>query len=218
MKTVTQAIWRLSMIAVLLACITLPATADDRWYTVEVLVFAHNQDHSYGAAIRQNYTPQMTSAVHLDGTDNDRVPNVRDSWLAQGAWQTLDEESRVLRHMYSRMRGTGEYTLLFHEAWKQPINAADDMPAVRIDGLAHTGSGELAGLLTFSRSRFLHVDARLWLTPEVRTTDDFSHDYDQDKPAPTYGRMVIEEQRRIRRDNVVYFDHPAFGMLVRITE
>lgn len=210
-------VYRLAVIA-LLGSLAWPALADDRWYNVEVLVFARSQDESFGQSIRQNPVQQPANAVRLNDVDNDRVPSVRSAWLEDGAWQTLDEEARVLRHMFSRMRGTGDYHLLFHEAWRQPINQKSEMPAILLDAPPNAAFGEMTAVLTFSRSRYLHVDAQVWLTPSASDEPFRNFESDEEDGQANFGNMMIQEQRRIRRDNVNYFDHPAFGMLVRITE
>ena len=61
---------------------------------------------------------------------------------------------------------------------------------------------ELQGSLTFSLARFLHVEARLWLTSIT--------------PEGTLFFAPLKQSRRMRSEETHYLDHPLFGVIVRI--
>lgn len=64
-----------------------------------------------------------------------------------------------------RIGNAREYRLLGHYAWRQPLPAPGQAEHLLITGGATSGGHfELEGYLTLSRSRFLHVEATLWLS------------------------------------------------------
>ena len=95
----------------------------------------------------------------------------------------------------------GNYRLLLHGYWQQTAEAKSDTKPIRLA----TTDGTLDGLFRFYLSRFLHVDLDLQLRQAGTIAD----------AAPLVLRL--REHRRIRTQDVHYFDHPRFGMLVRIT-
>ncbi|MED5387347.1 MAG: CsiV family protein [Pseudomonadota bacterium] len=187
-----------------LAAAANPALAQS-WYNIEVLVFARNhasseeiwpihQQPRYGAHAITVGAPQANDQADPDA-------------LANGAWQPLSEDQTVLQYMMERMAGTGDYRQLYHKAWRQPIGSKDETLPVYLSGgrTLVTDDGdvpEMEGTLHFSESRYVHVDPRIWFN----TQSDGQRFY-----------VDIAESRRLTGHEVYYFDHPMFGMLVRLT-
>ncbi len=96
-----------------------------------------------------------------------------------------------------------KYRVLAYAGWMQVPSAKNETKPVRISG-SQARPGELDGAVTFYVSRFLHLDIDLRLRP-ADTGDD----------NPVVYR--IRESRRVKSQETQYFDHPRFGLLVRIT-
>ncbi|PKM22251.1 MAG: hypothetical protein CVV10_05210, partial [Gammaproteobacteria bacterium HGW-Gammaproteobacteria-14] len=62
---------------------------------------------------------------------------------------------------------------------------------------------QLQGALRFHLSRFLHIEPLLWYSDVSSENQRFW--------------VKIDQQRRMRSDELHYLDHPLFGLLVRIT-
>lgn len=92
----------------------------------------------------------------------------------------------------------GHYRILSHHAWVQTLDAREKVPPIRI----HSDDGALDGDIHFYMSRFLHFDVDLRYT---------------DLTDPTHALYRIDESRRIKSGETNYFDHPRFGVLVRLT-
>lgn len=166
--------------------------------------------------------------------------------LAYGAWRRLDTTGLPLAGMAEKMAKAGDRILL-HSAWRQPvrergrafpvlIEGGNALPAQEatvtavdtlqdlaaqaavVDSQGHFTSlpdiepvaieepaviRELQGVLRFHLSRYLHVEPQLWfgndITPEQRVW------------------VKIDQNRRMRSEELHYLDHPLFGLLVRIT-
>lgn len=100
------------------------------------------------------------------------------------------------------LRADGRYRLMLHRRWVQTAEPKSNAPAVPLT----SWDRELDGRLHFYLSRFLHVELNLLFQP---LTSAIGGD-----AAPSY---VIREQRRVRSNDLHYFDHPRFGALVRVT-
>lgn len=174
------------------------------WYKVEVLVFARTQPVSeeiWNTALQPRYASQ---SVTIGSPSQSDYANASD--VARGAWQPLSEEETSLQYMMERMASTGDYRELYHAGWRQTIGNKSDTTPVYLRGgrTITTDDGEvpeLEGTLQFSESRFVHVSPRLWLNTESNGERFY---------------VDISEGRRLTGSDVYYFDHPMFGMLVRI--
>jgi hypothetical protein len=95
------------------------------------------------------------------------------------------------------------YRVLAYAGWTQVPTAKSQTKPIRISG-SEARPGELDGAVTFHVSRFLHLDVNLRLRETGATDGD-----------PVVYR--IRESRRVKSQETQYFDHPRFGLLVRIT-
>ncbi len=100
----------------------------------------------------------------------------------------------------SALEKDGNYRVLVHRRWRQ---AAEEKSATRAMRLRN-GDGQVDGAMRFYMSRYLHLDLDVVL---------------QDKTAAAAGDLQyrLSEHRRIKTQEINYFDHPKFGVLVRVT-
>ena len=99
-----------------------------------------------------------------------------------------------------RLRRNGNYEILGHLAWQQRVPERGQPQPIYIN----LNDGELQGELAVTLGRYLHTSARLWFTPDSTTI----------APLGQYAQM--SQSRRMRSATLHYFDHPLFGMIVRI--
>src|SRR5690606_8502902 len=137
----------------------------------------------------------------------------------QGAWQSTDGLS--LTEMRERMAGNGNYRILFHQRWRQPVGQREQMLPVYVQGgrtlpgqppapqddapepVALPDQPELQGTLLLSESRFLHLEPNLWLA----LTDGEGERY----------FASLNGTRRLRAGELHYLDNPRIGVLVKIS-
>jgi hypothetical protein len=104
----------------------------------------------------------------------------------------------ALRNAAVSLEKSGEHRVLAHQRWRQ---SAEEKSATKPVWLRNT-DGQLEGSFKFYMSRFLHVDVDLVLR-------------DKNEAGVNY-RLV--EHRRVKTQELQYFDHPKLGVLVRITQ
>lgn len=90
-----------------------------------------------------------------------------------------------------------QYRILVHERWLQRSEPKTEAKPRRIRGVGPDSAVD--GSVRFYTTRFLHVEANLTLRVDSR-------DY------------YLNELRRLRLNELHYFDHPRFGMLARISQ
>ncbi|MFL6622330.1 MAG: CsiV family protein [Sulfurifustaceae bacterium] len=109
--------------------------------------------------------------------------------------------------MISAFRADSHYRVLLHKHWVQPAESKGTGTPVPLT----TPDKELNGGIKFYLSRFLHLELNVAYQPQPGPVGGV--DKSADNP-PTY---IINEQRRIKSNELNYFDHPKFGVLVRVT-
>ncbi len=164
-------------------------TDKDGLYEVEVLVFENR--HAPAGDVS---TLDVNSAATIPGLDNAVVPTAP----ATGGYKLAGSAARLEKD--------GQYRVLFHQRWVQPMDVKSGVKARRITGNSRGGGTELDGLVKVYLSRYLHADVQLVL-----------------KDGPATGGVAgaavyrIDEQRRVKSQEVHYYDHPRFGVLLTVS-
>lgn len=106
---------------------------------------------------------------------------------------------------FSKIAGSlmagGRYRILLEEHWVQSADTRSSVPPV----LLASADNEVNGTLRFYLSRYLHVELNVMYAPPAAIGGGDAPDY------------VIREQRRVRASELTYFDHPKFGVIVKVT-
>lgn len=184
------------------------------WYDVEVIVFKNNTPPAADGEMWpiDPGMPALEQATEL-------VPLPQSSPLpgSPQPFQQLGDANQTLASALTRLTASRDYHPLLHLAWRQPVTAQADAPAVHIysgedsdgtEGSAPTDAParELDGTVRVSRNRFLHIDMDLLFQESGAAGPDAS------------GRTFrLRQSRRVNSGEVHYFDHPAFGALIRLT-
>ena len=105
----------------------------------------------------------------------------------------------VLSQAAAALERGGQHRVLAHKRWQQNADAKSTTTPLRLRSV----NGELDGTLRFYLSRFLYVELNLALQEGRREAGA--------KP------YQLAEHRRVRPQEIHYFDHPKLGALVRVT-
>lgn len=103
------------------------------------------------------------------------------------------------------LREDGNYRVLFHQRWTQNAEARSATQPIRVQA----AGSNLDGVFRFYLSRFLHVDMGLVLSDGEGNWKDSEY---------TGTRYRLSEHRRIKTQEINYFDHPKLGVLVRVMQ
>jgi len=188
-------------------------------------------------------------------------PSITRKWRsAIAAWEK-DQDPAVLNHaseplallpadahqmdsQVKRIAASPGFKVLYHAAWQQPVMADEGKTNILIQAGEHFDDYyELDGILGIHRSRYLHVNADIWLTVFAtfedaareknrqerslakspgtlallqKYPDVLAYELSRNQHTP-HKRYQLEENRRLREAEFNYLDHPAFGILIKYT-
>lgn len=134
-----------------------------------------------------------------------------------------------LRTTAIRMRRSGDYVVMHHGKWLQPVPPRDSAAPMLIQLGVPDTTFELEGSVSVTLGRFLHFATQVWLQktpPEAQSapategeTAGEAERRSADTPsssADAAGYVLLSESRRMRPGELHYLDHPWLGILVRI--
>jgi hypothetical protein len=203
-----------------------PETPPIPLYQVEIIVFTHRDfdpneerfaDEISPPALAQSEplreVPIVEEAAPLPAQATDapadlEAPPTEDPL----AFHILAPGQLQLNNEYRRLENLAAYHPLVHAGWIQP--GLPDEQARPFD-LASLGVANPRGTVRVYLSRFLHVSVDLTYQDGAAAYSPASDDeLTELKFAPSY-RLAVE--RQARSGELHYFDHPAFGVLLKVT-
>jgi hypothetical protein len=165
-------------------------------YDVEIVVFAYRNMAANGEQWSTAVPQKSASAGHYNDGQVQELP--------VGAYQ--------LNSISNGLRQSSSYSVLFHRAWRQPAYAEANAVDLPVHAVATSGNNTIEGSVRLIRERFLHLDADLLMM----STGNYNPVMDVNT-APAARVYSLQEKRRIKSKVTHYFDHPAFGMIARVT-
>lgn len=211
-----------------------------RRYTVEMIIFAYNQNVSTGTEIFMPDEPPPEALLDeflIEEFLIEEIP-VPDIFGEQRKYELvmLAEEDFTMLDIIEQFDELDAYETLLHFGWIQPMYPEEDgeSEALPLSSFVTPPEG-LDGDLKLYLSRYLHLAVNLQLdaAAAIDPTDD---DVEELLPVISFGDNVdtyndfgeavtvsyptyyrIEEDRIFRNGELRYFDHPKFGVLAKIT-
>lgn len=178
------------------------AQAPERLYQVEVVVFAQPAGRSVELPPRRPVplddrgAEQEAGMGTPDGVDPGPagLPGEDEGFLLPDGFAPA-RQPRALDAVARRLN-TGEYRLLWHQAWVQPPQEGAGEALTLLAGLGQgPADPELAGRISLSLGRFLHLGMDLELG------------------SGTGAEAQLRQRRRIRLGQDQYYDHPRIGVI-----
>jgi hypothetical protein len=172
-----------------------PSMSQARWFTVELIVF----ERTSGAGIESELWPEQVEEPRRGLTLSARGDN--SVGLLDSGGESIRPVPRgqlAYGNMSARLSRSGRYRSLVHLGWRQRALSRNQALPVSIGG----SNSEVRGTVRLYLSRFLHLETHLlYSSPNALGGTPFE----------------LVESRRMRSGELHYFDHPVFGMIVRIT-
>ena len=216
---------RLLIIFLSLLFVVTASFADNqpKFYQVELIVFQRTIPTPPGTDLWSDkpMLPNLTNAVELHQPQENLDQN----------YQLLPSEDFKLSPEVNALNKSNKYNVLVHIAWIQQIQSPHNTNPINIfGGLAYNQYGDIIsaqtdqpdtlwqinGLIWISHTRYFEVKTRLYYTalsinyPAYLKLEEAIH---QQSPLITFR---LQQARRTRSNELNYFDHPIFGMLIKI--
>ena len=137
---------------------------------------------------------------------------------------TRSPKDRALSTAASRLTSQGGAHILWHERWTQALNKqGNSIPILVYGGPLLIDRFQLEGTVDISRTDTIQVKTRVWLNgPNVGREPILLPTGPVDNAEPDTIALVmdrylaINEQRTLGPGELTYFDHPRFGVLMRV--
>ena len=209
-------LFRTSNVAFLLCifCDLFPGTAYSKdlsvnWYKVELIVLGQesttNEKFDQISTLvetPESYVELKTQGVRLDALPANPVP-----------YSTISSRHTELRLIYNNLGQSTEYTPKLHFAWIEPVQKN------RFGRAVHISRDKVNGFVRLQRGHYLHV------TVDFNMADDIGRDaipFLEDVSSGSLDNVSeavyhLKERRRILLEEIHYFDHPKFGLIVKVS-
>jgi hypothetical protein len=190
----------LAVLALALACAltSLPvaraqATQSQTVYNIEVIVF-RNQG---GGGGQEDWTARSVA----------RGPDTPESPFAGRFVQSIPSSQYKLNQVAARLQNTTNYPPVAHFAWQQTASSWGSRAGFTIAKLAGNVPG-LSGTIYLERGSYLHLGMALnYQSANVPAALGAA-------PGQLFN---LNESRRVKFDQLNYYDHPAFGVIALVT-
>jgi len=225
----------------LLTLLSTPSYADERWYQVELLIFANNSAQGLIGERWRAPTPNATRDAHL--TLAEAIADDRH------IFKTVAESDKKLLASAAKMRTHWQTRPLLYSAWRQkftldaapiPVYLSNDNVIKQADRFGQSASRfnqkfgdgfssndvettnnepilELSGTAAVTLKRYLHLELNLNYNRLLNSQDNEQVRAIYQSLGTDYLSFKISELRRMRSKQAHYFDHPAFGVVALIT-
>ena len=112
-----------------------------------------------------------------------------------------------------RLEKSGQYRILHHAAWQQPVSTPDEAYPVRLTNgralaQASPDAPAMDGSVRLSKEQFLQLDLELLYHYPASASDG--------DPAASDG-LLLQINRKLRSSDLNYLDHPTIGILTQVT-
>lgn len=235
---------RLQALLVGLAVLCAASAARASWFQVEVVIFAYTNPDSHGEIWYQNPgLPDQQNSIELI---TDAADPLATTAPEQGSAGPLRIPYRELPAARYRLEGvervlklSREYRPLLHVAWQQQGEGMDNARAVHLelprpisskdgtsDGAGVTAAPEdiLDGIIRLRVSRFVHVDVDMAYFPDnpsILAPPAAPSPGGTPDAIPSNGQHAdyvrLTQSRKVKLNELDYFDHPLFGLLVQVS-
>ena len=129
-------------------------------------------------------------------------------------FRVLRPEELQLTSQYRVLARLPAYHPLVHGGWVQL--GLPDASTIPVD-LGVLGVTNPAGTVRLSLTRFLHVKLDLTYVDTQAVQRGAAAAQDDLADLPIAPRYHIDDERTTRSGEIHYFDHPAFGVLIKVT-
>lgn len=208
------------------------------WYQVEVIVFEHLEADYDGELWHENPgLPDRADSIQLilKSEDSDNTTITTESSDTLMPYKELSEQYYRLEGVERVLKLSREYRPLLHIAWQQPGLGARSTRSVHLENtLFEEDEGQVDitefiyeepkiiydGIIRLRSSHLIHVDVDFSFFPE----DFIDKQYELEQPQDNalfnrqYADYVrLTETKRIKLNEIHYFDHPLFGVILQVS-
>jgi len=182
---------------------------DENWYKVELIVFGHEWPSSENFEHQDTLVESPDTFVELKtiGVDLDPLPT------QLVPYATVSSRHAELTSLYHKLGQSSEYIPKMRLAWIEPVKKN------RFGQTVHVFENNINGFVRLQRGHYLHVSVDFNITDkmdsnEISFLDNVKTNLEDNTSETIYH---LKERRRILLGETHYFDHPKFGLIIKVT-
>lgn len=140
---------------------------------------------------------------------------------AQGPYPLLDNSQLQLKGIAQRIQSSGDYRVLAHFAWSQPAFSRDSQQYVQLPEDISRNGLPLQGKIKLSKQKFEHISLELQCSKHIPESvkNDFAQMQQHSVEAiGDHWNFHLQESRKVKLNELQYFDHPMCGVLLMVRE
>lgn len=160
-------------------------------YDVEIIVFLNNNADAGGEKLRTLKSGNKNSFERA---------------FPEGEFTELSYQFYQLKNITASLERSKDYNVLFHRAWRQLAYNRDNAIPYPLDSLVNGDNKSVAGSIKLVRERYLHLDIDVQLISSSAG-----------KAAGNHPIFQLREKRRIKSNQIHYFDHPYLSVIAKVT-
>lgn len=174
-----------------------------KWYQVEMLVFENLQLNSDGEIWDTGRVQDYSQGLELLVAHN-----------AKGVFEELSSAKYRMLNIKKKLKLSATYRPIYHISWQQPSLTKSSARKVRIK----SSEAKIDGTVNLISGRLLHIDIDISYFINATTgITEFIEDGIGRQASAIVSHTKIAEIRRIKLNELHYFDHPLFGVLIQVT-
>lgn len=185
-------------------------------YQVEIIIFEHlSRDADDEVSQTGLNLPDFSNSVELTDASGD------------GEFRILSPGVYKLGGVYSELKASGNYRPVLHTAWAQPQHGQAGARYVHIrksgDGAAPEASIKFDGVIRIRSAQFLHADVDLFYFVDALSESFIQANAAGENSSQIRANQIqasfaeLRETRRMKLNELHYFDHPLFGLFMRVS-
>ncbi len=200
-------------------------------FDIEFVFFKRIDQQDNSAQVKETELPDIETEFDFNN-------------LPEGFTQLTGNQLK-LYGVWDRLKTSQNIRPLLHIGWRQPLMDKSETPWLTysaIDEPAQAGLDEFNGLIRFSRNQGLLIENKVtgfkplnlpeeYMQPNEEKDSDYQYDevesfaatpteqplVDMQMPEQLHGYFLLSENRKIKLDELHYFDHPNMGILLKVT-
>lgn len=158
------------------------------WYQVEVIIFEHSEEVQ-SQQMPENWPNVLNLKWPSPLLELEPAVERQEPPVIKPAFEELRFDERNLNNDSYAIRVGSNYNLLWHKAWRAPIQPEEQAPWILVQAGEQLGEHyRLEGAIRIHLSRYLHLHSNLWLTEVTGEPIDDQPAYadgDNDEPTTT---------------------------------
>lgn len=171
-------------------------------YHVEIIVFENLQISDNNEIWNVGNIPNYSNSIELGLQSLER-------------YSVLPVSNQKLSNIENVLKSSAVYRVLHHVAWKQPKLLQSNAKKIRIKNFI----GQVDGTVTVISGHLLHLDIDIayFIDPQSQNIENFLRSDGTDNITQNGHYAQMQEIRQIKLNELHYFDHPLFGVIIQVT-